>query len=131
MVEEEEEFFYDGIIPGEPKKEEEDFLDEYMLSTVSSIKEELIINFPQETSDFYIYTKYSQKDRILKIFVCLNRGSSINHREMNINFLMTVNEEFPNKPPLVFCLSDVNNNLYNLILILHKFSLRMRLIYMI
>ena len=131
MVEEEEEFFYDGIIPGEPKKEEEDFLDEYMLSTVSSIKEELIINFPQETSDFYIYTKYSQKDRILKIFVCLNRGSSINHREMNINFLMIVNEEFPNKPPLVFCSSDVNNNLYNLILILHKFSLRMRLIYMI
>jgi hypothetical protein len=115
MVEEEEEFFYGGIIEGEQKKEEEDYLDEYMLSTVSSIKEELIINFPQETSDFYVYTKYSQKDRILKIFVSLNRASSINHREMNINFLMIVNEEFPNKPPLIFCLTDVNNIIYNLI----------------
>lgn len=116
MVEEEEEdFFYEGLIPGEPKKEEEDYLDEYMLSTVSSIKEELIINFPQETSDFYVHTKYSQKDRILKIFVSLNRGSTINHREMNINFLMIINEEFPNKPPLVFCLTDVNNSIFNLI----------------
>jgi hypothetical protein len=118
VEEEEEEFYYGGLIPGEPKKEEEeDYLDEYMLSTVSSIKEDLIINYPQETSDFYVHTKYSQIDRILKIFVCLNRASSINHREMNINFLMIVNEEFPNKPPLVFCLTDVNNSIYNLILI--------------
>lgn len=115
MVEEEEEFFYGGLIPGEPKKEEEDYLDEYMLSTVSSIKEELIINFPQETSDFYVYTKYSQKDKILKIFVSLRRDSSINHREMNINFLLIVNQEFPNKAPLVFCLTDVSNSIYNYI----------------
>jgi hypothetical protein len=112
MVEEEEEFYYGGLIPGEPRKEEEeDYLDEYMLSTVSSIKEELIINFPQETSDFYVYTKYSQKDRILKIFVSLNKDSKINSREMTINFLIIVNEGFPNKPPLVFCLTDVNHNI--------------------
>ena len=102
----EEEFYYGGLIPGKPK--DTDILKEYMLSTVSSIKEDLIMNFPQETSDFYVYTKYSEKDRILKIFVSLLKETKINYREMNINFLIILNEEYPNKPPMVFCLTDVN-----------------------
>ena len=109
---EEEEFFYVVFIPGQPK--ETDYLKEFMLSMVSSIKEELIMAFPQETSDFYVYTKYSEKDRILKIFVSLLKNTQINYREMNINFLIIVNEEYPNKPPMVFCLTDVNNKIYNL-----------------
>lgn len=109
---EEEEFFYEGLMPGQPK--ETDYLKEFMLSMVSSIKEELIMAFPQETSDFYVYTKYSEKDRILKIFVSLLKNTQINYREMNINFLIIVNEEYPNKPPMVFCLTDVNNKIYNL-----------------
>ena len=102
----EEEFYLGGIIPG--KQKETDILKEYMLSTVSSIKEDLIMNFPQETSEFYVYTKYSEKDRILKIFVSLLKETKINYREMNINFLIILNEEFPNKPPMVFCFTDVN-----------------------
>lgn len=102
----EQEFFLGGIIPATPK--DTDILKEYMLSTVSSIKEDLIMNFPQETSEFYVYTKYSEKERFLKIFVTLLKGSKINYREMNINFLITINEEFPNKPPMVFCLTDVH-----------------------
>ena len=112
---EKEEFYEGGLIPGEPKKEEkesEDHLDEYMLSTISLINEELIMKFPQEKSDFYVYTKYSKKDRILKIYVSLAKESKINSREMTINFLIIVNEEFPNKPPLVFCFTDVNHNIY-------------------
>jgi len=114
---EKEEFYEGGLIPGEPKKEEkekEDYLDEYMLSTVSTIREELIMKFPQEKSDYYVYTKYSKKDRILQIYVSLPKESKINSRETTINFLIIVNEEFPNKPPLVFCFTDVNNNIYNL-----------------
>lgn len=102
----EQEFFLGGIIPATPK--DTDILKEYMLSTVSSIKEDLIMNFPQETSEFYVYTKYSEKERFLKIFATLLKGSKINYREMNINFLITINEEFPNKPPMVFCLTDVH-----------------------
>ena len=105
-----EEYYLGGVIPGKPK--DTDILKEYMLSTVSSIKEDLIMNFPQETSEFYVYTKYSEKDRILKIFVSLLKETKINYREMNINFLIIINEEFPNKPPMVLCLTDVNYIIY-------------------
>ena len=98
----------EGLIPEESK--ETDYMQEYMLSTVSSIKEDLIMNFPQETSDFYVYTKFSAKDRILNIFVSLLKNTKINYREMSINFLVTINEEFPSKPPKVFCLTNVNYN---------------------
>ena len=104
---EEEDFFYEGLIPGQSK--ETDYLKEYMLSMVSSIKEDLIMAFPQETSNFYVYTKFSEKDRILKIFVSLLKNTQINYREMNINFLILITEEYPNNPPMVFCLTDVNN----------------------
>ena len=95
-----------GIIEAEEK--DIDVLNEYMLSTISSIKEEILMNFPQETSDFYIYTRYNQKDRILKIFVTLLKNSKINYRENNINFLVIINEEYPNKAPFVFCFTNVN-----------------------
>ena len=111
---EEEEFYMGGLIPGQPK--ETDYLNEYMLSTISSIKEDLIMNYPQETSDFYVYTKYSEKDRILKIFVSLLKETKLNYREMNINFMIILNEEYPSKPPMVFCLTDVNNQIINIII---------------
>ena len=102
---EEEEFFMGGLIPGQPK--ETDYLNEYMLSTISSIKEDLIMNYPQETSDFYVYNKYDEKTRILEIFVTLLKETKINYRDFNINFLLIVTEEYPNKAPLVFCFTDV------------------------
>ena len=39
-----------GIIKGEEK--DQDLLNEYMLSTVSAIKEELLMKFPQEISEY-------------------------------------------------------------------------------
>ena len=57
---------YSGII--EPEEKDEDVLNEYMLSTVSSIKEELLIKYPQETSDFYVYYKYDEKKKNFKNF---------------------------------------------------------------
>jgi ubiquitin-protein ligase len=94
-----------GIIEGEEK--DQDVLNEYMLSTVSSIKEELLMKYPQEISEFYIYNKYNEKERILKIFVTLLKETKINYREFNINFLLELNEEYPKKAPLVFCFTDV------------------------
>ena len=94
-----------GIIEGEEK--DLDVLNEYMLSTVSSIKEELLMKYPQEISEFYVYNKYNEKERILKIFVTLLKETKINYREFNINFLLELNEEYPKKAPLVFCFTDV------------------------
>ena len=101
-----EEEIISGIIEGEEK--DQDILNEYMLSTVSSIKEDLLLKFPQEISEFYVYYKYNEKERILKIFVTLLKETKINYREFNIHFLIEVNEEYPKKAPLVFCFTDVN-----------------------
>ena len=99
-------FFTSGMIPGK-EIDNNDYLKEYMLSTVSSIKEDLILKFPQETSEFYIYTKYSEKNRILTIYVTLLRETKINYRKMNINFMITIDEKYPQTPPKVFCQTDV------------------------
>jgi ubiquitin-protein ligase len=101
-----EEEVYTGIIKGQEK--DQDILNEYMLSTISSIKEDLLIKYPQETSEFYVYNKYDEKTRIFEIFVTLLKETKINYRDFNINFLIEINEEYPKKAPLVFCLTDVN-----------------------
>mgnify|MGYP002626142830 CR=1 FL=1 len=92
---------------------EEDVLDQNMLSTVSSIKKELSTKFPQETSDYFVFSKYSKNDRILRIFVSLAKQTKINGRKNSINFIIVINEEYPNRAPMVFCLSDVINQIYN------------------
>ena len=58
-----------GIIEGEEK--DLDVLNEYMLSTVSLIKEELLMEYPQEISEFYVYNKYNEKD-VGAILICLS-----------------------------------------------------------
>ena len=55
-----------GIIKGEEK--DQDLLNEYMLSTVSAIKEELLMKFPQEISEYYVYNKYNEKKKNFKYF---------------------------------------------------------------
>ena len=80
-----------------------------MLSKVSSIKEDLIMKFPQETSEYFVYTKYLEKERNLNIFVTLTKETKINNRKDNINFLIVIDEQFPKKPPMVFCITDVKN----------------------
>lgn len=94
-----------GVNPGTEKETE--YLDEYMLSTILSIKEDFLMKFPPEISDFIINTKYNHKTRVLKIFVTLEKESKINPRENNITFNIIINEKFPEKPPMVFCISDV------------------------
>ena len=114
-----------GIIKGEEKDQE--LLNEYMLSTVSAIKEELLMKFPQEISEYYVYNKYNEKKRILNIFVALLKETKINYRDFNINFLIEINEEYPKKAPLIFCFTDVNIIKY----IIYINSLQIMLIFLI
>ncbi len=105
-MEEEKEYNYINFNRESPK--EEDNLDQYS-SMISSIKKELTMEFPQETSDYFLFSKYSKKDRILNIFITLTKKTKINDRKNNIDFTIVINEEYPNKAPMVFCLSDVIN----------------------
>lgn len=111
MDEDDEDIYYsDNMINNE--NQEEELLNEYMLSTINSIKEEFLLKYPQETSNFYVYTKYNEKLHLFKIFITLLRNTPINKRDNSINFLITLDKEYPAKPPMVFCLTDVNQNFY-------------------
>ena len=90
-----------GIIPGTA-----DFINEYMLSLTSSIKEDLRKHFSSDQKEYYIYTRFDHKKRIFKIFVRLNAKTTINKRPYFIYFLVTINEKFPEAPPVVNCLTN-------------------------
>ena len=105
MEGDEEEYYSDDN--EDNQNQETDLINEYMLSTITSIKEDFLLKYPQETSNYYVYTKYNEKIHLFKIFVTLLKETKINKRENNINFLITLDKEFPAKSPMVFCLTDV------------------------
>lgn len=51
--------------------------------------------------------KINDKKKKIKIFVTLENNSDTNNRNEDIDFLIEVNEGFPEEPPFVFCLSCV------------------------
>ena len=101
-----EEYYYseDAV---DNQNQETDLINEYMLSTITTIKEDFLMKYPQETSNFYVYYKYNENIHLFKIFVTLLKETKINKRDINITFLITLDKEFPAKPPMVFCLTDV------------------------
>ena len=105
MEGDEEEYYSDDN--EDNQNQETDLINEYMLSTITSIKEDFLLKYPQETSNYYVYTKYNEKIHLFKIFVTLLKETKINKRDINITFLITLDKEFPAKPPMVFCLTDV------------------------
>ena len=106
------------IIKGEiiGYKQDNDIISEYMSSMINSIKEgkkiifnfiEIITKFPEELKQYYIYTRFNKKKNELKIFIKLIPKSKVNPRENEIYFLITLNEEYPQKPPILQCLTNV------------------------
>ena len=111
-MEKDGEFYYSEIIPA--KLVEIEYLNVFMLSIVEKIEKDLKDNFAGENNnDYYIYIKYNSKDRILKVFATLLKLSEKNPLSIDIDFVFIINEEFPKIPPLIYCLSLVNNHLYN------------------
>ena len=106
-----EEYYYSEDIMDniDNQNQDTDLINEYMLSTITTIKEDFLMKYPQETSNFYVYTKYNEQIHLFKIFVTLLKETKINKREININFLIILDKEFPAKPPMVFCTTDVKN----------------------
>ncbi len=100
-------------------KQDNDLISQYMLSLINSIKEgkklkkilfniiEIVIKFPEELKQYYIYTRFNEKVNEFKIFIKLLPKTKINPREYEIYFLITINKEYPQKPPILQCLSNV------------------------
>ena len=51
--------------------------------------------------------KLNEKKKRIKLFITLINNSDTNKRNEDIDFLIEANEEYPEKPPMVFCLSCV------------------------
>ena len=66
-----------------------------------------MIKFPRVLKEYYIYNRYDKKNFIFKIFVKLFKNTTLNNRKYDIYFVIIINKEFPDKPPIVNCLSDV------------------------
>ena len=57
--------------------------------------------------EYYIYTNYIEISHEFKVYIKFNSKSKINPRENEIYFLITLNDSYPKKPPIVHCLSNV------------------------
>ena len=60
---------------------------------------------------FHFNLKLDEKNRKIRLFVTLPDDTDTNNKDSEIDFLILVNEEYPEKPPMVFCLSSVKSNL--------------------
>jgi ubiquitin-protein ligase len=60
---------------------------------------------------FHFNLKLDEKNRKIRLFVTLLNDTDTNNIDSEIDFLILVNEEYPEKPPMVFCLSSVKSNL--------------------
>ena len=103
-------FYLSGEIKG-AKKEENNQVNKNKMSYITQkIKEEINQNFSKE-QNIYVYDRFLKKDNILKIFAILLNNTNYNKRDIDITYLIIVNEEYPISPPFVFCLTVFNDNL--------------------
>lgn len=104
-------YFISGEIKGITKEEKQkNNTKNKILYIEKKIKEEIYSKFKNE-SYIHIYERFSKKSNSLKIFAILLNKTKYNKRDMDISFLIIVNEEYPNSAPLVFCLTEFNKNL--------------------
>lgn len=93
-----------------PSLRDSNYLDNHMKSLLIIVEEDIKINLnlPQKNNlNYIINEKYLKEKKLLKIFVSLPKDTELNPRDSDIDFLFLINKEFPSKPPMVFCLSDV------------------------
>ena len=60
---------------------------------------------------FHFNLKLDEKNRKIRLFVTLLNNTDTNNKDSEIDFLILADEEYPEKPPMVFCLSSVKSNL--------------------
>ena len=77
------------------------------LSTIEKIKQELKKKY-ENSINIYVYTRFSNKTKIFNIYVTFFSDSKYNDKTFDISFLISLNSSYPNKPPLVYCLTVFN-----------------------
>ena len=60
---------------------------------------------------FHFNLKLDEKNRKIRLFVTLLNDTDTNNKDSEIDFLILADDEYPEKPPMVFCLSSVKSNL--------------------
>ena len=94
--------FHDGM---KSKQKDPKFMQEYMLSVVNSIKNE-INKIKEKYNNIYIYYKYNSEKLLLNIFIVIYKDKNKYYKNNEITYLITLEEDYPKKPPMVFCLTD-------------------------
>lgn len=89
------------------KKPNKNSANDQMQILVNKIKEDIFSKFPSDDSGYYVYTRYNSKKKLFKVFATLTKDTPVNERAIDIDFLIVINEEFPIKPPMVYCISYV------------------------
>ena len=101
MESKENEFCLTGVIKGKDMK----LLKDYMNSTVNSIKNE-IMEITKKNKNTNVYYRYNSKKFILNIFFTIIFQDSAKSKNIDITYLITLGEEYPKIPPMVFCLTE-------------------------
>ena len=101
-------------------KEKEKTIEDRLLLILNIIKQDIKdFIFKSIKKGFNFNFKLNEKKKKIKIFVSLINSSDTNNRNEDIDFLIETNEEYPEKAPMVFCLSCVSLilifNVYNLV----------------
>ena len=80
------------------------------------IKQDLYQFTKDTTKKGYSFNiKLNEKSKKIKLFITLTNNSDTNNRNDDIDFLIEIEEDYPKKAPLIFCLTIV----YQYIIILY------------
>ena len=102
-------FYLEGFIQGKPK--DVALLQNYMQTTMNTIKSQIKSKFSKDKESLYIYYKYDSKKIIFKIFVVIFLKYNYNYQTDEITYLITLGEDYPKNPPKVFCLTDFHEKI--------------------
>lgn len=103
-------FYMTGEIKGITKEEKENENKAKFQYIIKNIKEEINLEF-KNNPYIHIYDKFYKKYNILKLFIILLKNTKYNKKNIDITFLIVVKEDYPNSPPMIYCLTELNQNL--------------------
>lgn len=106
---EKENFYLTGLIEGKPK--DTNLIQQSMHKTINKIKSEIESKYSKDKESLYVYYKYDSKKNIFNIFVVIFFKYNYNYKTDDITYLITLGEEYPQKPPKVFCLTDFHEKI--------------------
>ena len=103
-------FYMTGEIKGITKEEKENENKAKFQYIIKNIKEEINLEFKNKPY-IHIYDKFYKKYNILKLFTTPLKNTKYNKKNIDITFLIVVKEDYPNSPPMIYCLTELNQNL--------------------